>query len=292
MHRIAKFLTYFLLVVITIFFSIDVQNGASLTGSLGRWILKPFNVAYTVLGNMKHHGVAEGFEMSFRPPRLIPAFDKPTMNNLEEDVYTLHITGDRTPEIWIYNLKNDSLYWKYVMPSGVAENSWDLFSMAIKGDTIFIAPDKTNRIYGISRREKKIVWRMEDLPFLVHHRLAILNNKIYANIRRTAYYPDNFNQINDEGYAIIDPVSSKVEHEFFLLSIIDQINAETPLSELSDNPVGGTDDPFHVNDVNISFFNNEKAGIREGDIFLSARNISSVLHLRSDSLVKIIRGKL
>lgn len=240
------------------------------------------------------HGIPHTFQLADSSLKKV--------NKLEKSLFILNPFWNRSNDQWevrLLDLKNDSLVFKWTL-----------------NDDYFTASE---RKYATSAprapligKNKNLVNFQSDSKNLI--RLDSLSKKIWKNVDFTFHHSLNFNSDSTLIFAcatkpgfIEDELKNQPEYSFKddIVTIIDYSNGKTiktisVIDILLKNQLHGlafgsnsnntaSDDPIHLNDIEEVSINGNL--MKKGDLFLSCRNKSMILHYRpeTDSLIRVIQ---
>ena len=218
------------------------------------------------------------------------------INNLEIDVNALitYSTSDYKRTIELRNLRTDkSLYkWNVENPHNLQSRISDPLLLPNK-EIVYSFTNGT----GLTKIDSlgNQIWKQTDM---VHHHSLNLDST--GNIWACSYIKENSGFLVYKGainldttvYNFIDNSICQLDAqtgEILLHKSIAEILFENGLEHLiikSDHP----DDPFHLNDIEPALTTTKY--YNEGDLFLSFRNISCILHYRpkTNKVIEVIEG--
>ncbi len=219
-----------------------------------------------------------------------------TINNLEIDVKTLipYSTSNNERTIELRNLKNnESLYeWNVKNPHKPQSRIMDPLLLPNK-EIVY----SFNGVTGLIKIDSlgNQIWKQ---PKMAHHHSLNLDSA--GNVWACSYKKENGAfiiykgkfKLGDQSYNFIDNTICHLDVStgeiLFHKSIVD-ILVENKLEHLilkSNN----AEDPFHLNDVEPALSTTKN--YKEGDLFLSFRNISCLMHYRpnTNKVIEIIEG--
>mgnify|MGYP001572723380 CR=1 FL=1 len=219
-----------------------------------------------------------------------------TINNLEIDVKALitYSTSNNERTIELRNLKNnESLYeWNVKNPHKPQSRIMDPLLLPNK-EIVY----SFNGVTGLIKIDSlgNQIWKQ---PKMAHHHSLNLDSA--GNVWACSYKKENGAfiiykgkfKLGDQSYNFIDNTICHLDVStgeiLFHKSIVD-ILVENKLEHLilkSNN----AEDPFHLNDVEPALSTTKN--YKEGDLFLSFRNISCLMHYRpnTNKVIEIIEG--
>jgi hypothetical protein len=270
-----------------------------LTQALNEFVSFPETVA-EVLGSRELRGI---------PATCTPVLDIDPVNRLDYDVYGLNaFLGDDRDfwEIRLFNFRNDEVIhrWRFyrrdfVQTDQQFANSEPRNSVLLPGRSLIANCDQTNNLYRLDR-DSRIVWHNTSRRF--HHSLnpdpdsnlwvCTSRKEVLKTpaIRQKLFYRDNY-------ITKVDPATGKILYEKSVSEILLEHGYANFLFGCanrltSQHQVGGWSDydPLHINDIEPVF--EDGPYWKRGDLFLSLRHRSLVIHYRpaSDRIVRLIYG--
>lgn len=218
------------------------------------------------------------------------------INELKQDVNVLtsYTNSDNERTVELMNLKNDEVLHKWEIDNPHADHARIMDPLLL--------PDKSlcysfNGVTGLRKIDSlsNVVWKQDTIA---HHHALNLDSA--GNIWACSYTKQGSQFIIYKGVYtqdgrkvhFIDNTISKLNSETGELlyhKSITEILMENNLTYLitqSDNK----EDPLHINDVQPALKTTKY--YKEGDLFISSRNMSVILHFRpsTNELIKFIRG--
>ncbi len=242
------------------------------------------------------------FEQSVEEVKKLPETFVPTpsdfepVNNLEEDliVLTSYSNEKKNRSVEIRNLRNNTVLhtWDIANPHQAHDRIMD--PLLLPGKRLVYSYNGVTGIKAIDSLGNEL-WNQDTIA---HHHSMNLDSA--GNIWACTYTKENGGFIIYKGYyhldgrelAYIDNTISKLNPEngqLLFHKSITEILVENGLENLlikSNN----SDDPIHLNDVQPAL--KTTAFYKEGDLFLSFRNISAIIHYRpsTNKVIRLLEG--
>ena len=219
-----------------------------------------------------------------------------SINNLEIDVNALitYSNSDTKRTIELRNLKNDESLYKWNVKNPHKPQSRIMDPLLLPNKEIVYSYNGVTGLIKIDSLGNQI-WKQ---PKMAHHHS--LNLDSIGNIWACSYRKENGAfiiykgkfSIDNQSYNFIDNTICHLDintGEILFHKSIADILVENELEHLilrSDN----AEDPFHLNDVEPAMTTTEN--YKEGDLFMSFRNLSCLMHYRpsTNAVIEIIKG--
>lgn len=250
----------------------------------------PVKFMYSFLDEFSQ-SVEEAKKMS---PTFLKTPEKPgTFNNLTFDVKVLtsFSESDYTRAVAIINLRNDSIIYKWAIPDSVEEHARIVHPLAFQNKDLIYS---FNLRTGLRRIDSlgNLKWSQDSI--VAHHSLNIDSaGNIWACSNKPPYYVAS-GRYKMYGRSV-----------FFVDDYITQINSNTGRilfhkslgSILKSNDLSNYllhsqsgQDPIHLNDIQPALKTTKY--YKEGDVFLSLKQISLILHYRpsTNKVLRAIKG--
>ena len=247
-------------------------------------------------------GFLDLFEASVEEVEKLPETFVPTptdfssVNNLSHDVLALSSFSnekkDRT--VVLRNLRNDEIHWQWEIPNPHQAHDRIMDPLLLKDKKLVYSYNGVTGIYAIDSLGKQI-WHQDTIA---HHHSMNLDSA--GNIWACTYTKENggfiiykgFYRLDGRELVYIDNTISKLDAEtgrILFHKSITEILLENDLENLllkSNN----SDDPIHLNDVQPAL--KTTAYYKEGDVFLSFRNLSVIIHYRpsTNKVIRLLEG--
>ncbi len=232
-------------------------------------------------------------EVKTLPKTYIPTkknFDP--INKLKEDVLILATHSDTSDSrsVILYNLKNDSIQYKWALDNPHRKTSRILNPLLYPNKSIVYG---TDFISGLRRIDSlgNVIWKQDSI--FVHH--AINKDKdgnIWACTTDPVFYATGMYKRNGQTFFYLDNRITKIDAEtgriLAHLSITQILKDNNMASYILKSPVVW--DPVHINDVQPALKTTQY--YKEGDLYISSRYFSFVLHYRpsTNKVVDVIEG--
>ena len=253
-------------------------------------------------------GFPDLFKKSVKEAQTLPQTfvstpsDFAPVNRLEQDVLALtaYSNEDGGRNIDLRNLRNDDLLHRWVVPTDdiPVKPHWRIHHPLLLPDSSVIS-FITNRspLFRLDA-SSNLMWRQDSLSF--HHAINLdAQGDLWACVQqwerggrhigyRGRYLMDGKTvHFLDNSIAKIDPETG---HILYTKSCAD-ILRENGLEHLILRS-GDPQDPMHLNDVEPALYSGPH--FKEGDVFLSFRNLQAVLHFRpaTGEVLRVIDGPL
>lgn len=247
-------------------------------------------------------GFLDLFEASVEEVEKLPETFVPTpadfepINNLREDVIVLSSFSnpkkDRT--VVLRNLRNDEVLWQWDIANPHQAHDRIMDPLLLDDKKLVYSYNGVTGIFAIDSLGQQI-WHQDTIA---HHHSMNLDSA--GNIWACSYTKENGGFIIYKGLyrldgrelVYIDNTISQLDgetgHLLFHKSIT-EILLENNLENLllkSNN----SDDPIHLNDVQPAL--KTTPYYREGDVFLSFRNLSAIIHYRpsTNKVIRLLEG--
>lgn len=289
---IKKILTIFSLVVISLFalsvfgwMAVHIAKGDKNFG----FFTEPLKFMYT-FPDLFSQSVEE---VKSLPQTFIPTPDDfQSINRLESDVIVLMTYSDTSDSrsIALLNLRNDSVLYKWTVENLHKEHD--------RIENPLLYPYK-NLVYsfssvsGLKRIDSlgNIIWKQDSIRH--HHSMnKDKNGDIWICSFAPVYYATGLYQFNGSSVFYIDNYITRVDAEtgriMFHQSITDILKANNLAAYLFKS--ANVRDPIHINDVQPAL--KTTPYYEEGDLFISSRNLSLVMHYRpsTNQVLNLIEG--
>ena len=213
------------------------------------------------------------------------------VNELDTDVLILSSYSDEndTRSIILKNLKNDSVLHKWNVKNPYESHDRIIHPMLL--------PDK-NLVYSFMDKSvfridslSKIVWRQDDI-FSDHSINIDSNNDIWVCSKKPVWHATGFYKLGGRKVFYLDNYITKLDVEtgqiLYHKSISDILVKNNLAHYLIKSP--RIEDPIHVNDIQPALKTTKY--YNEGDLFISLRQTSIILHYRPsiNRVITVIEG--
>lgn len=291
MKKVISTISFFIisLFVLSVFgwMSVNISKGVKDFGLLN----EPIKFMYSFLDQFKE-SVEEVKKES--PTFLKTEANYKLINNLKEDLNVLmsFSESDHRRSVVIMNLRNDSILFKWNIKDTVNEHDRIKNPIAYPNrDLVYSYTMKS----GIKRIDStgKVLWKQDGI--IGHHSLNLdSSGYIWACTRkapewwdasgkyklygRTVYFEDDF-------LTKLDPNTGKILYHKSLAEVF----KENKIANYFLQTQSGQD-PMHLNDIQPALKTTKYYS--EGDLFLSLKQISLILHFRPSTgeVIKVIKG--
>jgi hypothetical protein len=218
--------------------------------------------------------------------------DFKSINNLDFDFIVLSTYSDinDSRSIVLLNLKNDSILYKWTV-----ENPYEDFYRILNP---LLFPEKS-LVYaftfhtGLRRIDSltNIIWKQDSI--FAHHSMTLdSSGDIWICSTEPVYYATGLYKMNGTSIFYIDNYITKIDAETgrilfhkSMTSILTENNLSYYLIKSAN-----VSDPIHINDVEPAIKSTQY--YKEGDLFISARNPSFIMHYRpsTNKIMNMIEG--
>ena len=238
------------------------------------------------------------FSQSIKEVKTLPKTFVPTpedfepINNLDSDFIILSTYSDTSDSrsIVLLNLKNDSVLYKWTVKNPFEEHT------RIQNPLVF--PDKSliysfDGVSGLRRIDSltNIIWKQDSV--YAHHSMNLdSNGDIWICSFAPTYYATGVYNLDGRSVFFKDNFISKIDAEtgriLFHKSMIEILKENKLSNYLLKSAV--IKDPLHINDVQPALKSTKY--YKEGDLFISARSPSFIMHYRPsiNKVIKILEG--
>lgn len=213
------------------------------------------------------------------------------VNNLDSDFIVLTSYSDKndTRSIVLLNLMNDSVLYQWNV-----ENPHQVHDR-IKNPLLF--PDK-NLVYSFARKGLRridslgnVIWKQDTV--WAHHAMELdSSGNIWTCSYEPVYYPTGLYKLNGKSYFFMDNHITRIDPETGEILFHKSITNILTENNLSNYLLKSANiwDPIHHNDVEPALKTTKY--YNEGDVFLSFRHPSLVLHYRPETnkVLRVIEG--
>lgn len=242
------------------------------------------------------------FEQSVEEVQKLPETFVPTpadfepINNLKEDliVLTSYSNPSKNRTVEIRNLLNDEVLHSWEVPNPHQEHDRIMDPLLLPNKTLVYSYNGVTGVRAVDSLGEEL-WKQDTIA---HHHSMNLDSA--GNIWACTYTKENggfiiykgFYHLDGRELAYIDNTISKIDAEtgrILFHKSITEILVENGLENIlikSNN----SDDPIHLNDVQPALKTTDY--YQEGDLFLSFRNISAIIHYRpsNNSVLRLLEG--
>lgn len=238
---------------------------------------------------------------------VVDTKDIEVINKLDKDLYiTNAIYEDKQYTFFLKNLKTDEIIHKWHFNSenfkGDQINFNQFFpqSVTLLEDMSIVAMLAGSKNIFRLDKDSNIMWINQNHYF--HHSIERGNDGIWTCISNLVKFKNNsennWHLYRNDEIAKLDIDTGKIIFKKSLTELFEENNLEHYLYGFAFNDHGVTNqatpedyhDGFHLNDVQPALKNS--AYYNEGDVFISIRNNSRILHYRpkTNTLIQVIEG--
>lgn len=231
-------------------------------------------------------------EVNALPETFVPTpEDFEPINKLDSDLIVLSTYSDTSDSrsIILLNLKNDSVLYKWTV-----ENPYEDYKRILNP---LLFPEK-NLVYsydgkGLRRIDSlaNIIWKQDNVD--AHHSMNIdSNGNIWICTFAPVYYATGHYKLDGRSVFYKDNYITKIDPETGSILFHKSISKILTDNHLSNYLLKSAVvmDPLHINDVEPAF--KSTPYYKEGDLFISARQSSFIMHYRpeTDKVINMIEG--
>ncbi len=229
-----------------------------------------------------------------RPPKTFVATpdDFEPINKLKSDLKVLTAYSDtgRFRSIELLNLKNDSVLYKWKIKNPYKKHTRIINPILLPDKSVIFGFDGFSGLMKIDSL-CNLIWSQDSVQ--VHHSMNLDNNGDVwvCTFKSTSYTPGTY-KINGRQVFFKDNYITKIDGES------GKILFNRSLTEIFTNnhlapyliKSGVVKDPIHLNDIQPAL--KSTANYEEGDLFISMRNPSLIIHYRpvEDKVIRVIEG--
>ena len=218
------------------------------------------------------------------------------INELNQDVKLLSAFTSKPKErtVQLFNLRDNQLLHSWIIPNPFQPHDRIMDPVLFSDSSLCYS---FNGVSGITKIDKlgNVIWQQEDI--IHHHSMQIDEDE---NIWACAYvrepnghifYKTTF-QLGEKKLWCVDNVIIKLDHitgEILFVKSISEMLKENQLEHLI-LKTANIDDPFHINDIEPATY--DSPYFKKGDVFISSRNLSSIIHYRpiNNKVIQVISG--
>ena len=272
------------------------------------WMIKHITIGDRDFGNSVNNGLnsfvsfLDLFEESVEEVQKLPETFVPTpqdfqaINNLKSDILAVvtYSNESKGRTVEVRNLKNDEVFHRWKLPAPFQEHDRIMDPLVMKDKSLCYSINGVTGLMVIDSAGNEI-WKQDSIA---HHHAINLDSA--GNIWACSYTKEYGEFIIYKGkytlggreFVYIDNTISKLDAAtgalLFHRSLTDILQANGLENLLLKSNKG--DDPLHLNDVQPAL--KTTPYYREGDLFISLRNVSAILHYRpsSDKVVRVLEG--
>lgn len=238
------------------------------------------------------------FSQSLEEVKTLPKTFVPTpeafksVNKLDSDFIVLTTYSDTSDSrsIAMLNLKNDSIHYKWTVENPFMEHDRILNPLVLQDKSLVYSFDGVSGLIRIDSRTNRI-WKQDSI--IPHHSMNLDHNgDIWICSFEPASYANGLYWLNGRSVFFKDNFITKLDAEtgrILFHKSVTKILTENNLSQyLLKSAV--IMDPLHINDVEPAF--KSTPYYQEGDLFISVRNPSFIMHYRpsTNTVIHMIEG--
>ncbi len=238
------------------------------------------------------------FSQSVKEVKTLPKTFVPTpedfksVNHLDSDFFVLSTYSDTSDSrsIVLLNLYNDSILYKWTVENPFMEHDRILNPLVFPDKSLVYSFDGVSGLRRIDSCTNRI-WKQDSI--YPHHSMNLdSNGDIWICSFEPVYYATGLYHLNGRSVFFKDNFITKVDAEtgrILFHKSITNILTENNLSYYLLKS-GVIKDPLHINDVEPAF--KSTPYYQKGDLFISARNPSFIMHYRpsSNKVLNMIEG--
>tara|TARA_R110001592_G_scaffold23456_3_gene91978 strand:- start:6228 stop:7514 length:1287 start_codon:yes stop_codon:yes gene_type:complete len=272
------------------------------------WLIKSITQGEKLLGDTTSDALLsfvsffDLFEETVEEVQKLPETFVPTptdfepVNKLDEDLFALVSYSNKRKQrrVELRNLKNDSILISWNIKNKQQEHDRIMDPLLLPNKTLVYSFNGVTGLFALDSTGKKL-WHQDTI---VHHHAMNLDSA--GNIWACSYteedhwyiiyqglYRSDETEIRyiDNSVSRLDPNTGEVTFHKSISEILRDNNLSNLIIKSS-----SLDDPLHLNDVQPAL--KTTAYYKEGDLFLSLRNISTILHYRpsTNKILEVIDG--
>ena len=232
-------------------------------------------------------------EVKTLPKTFIPTpEDFKSINNLDSDLIVLTTYSDtsNSRSIVLLNLRNDSILYKWTVHNQYDENTRIFNPLLLPGKSLVFAFDFFSGLRRIDSLTN-IVWKQDSIH--QHHSMNLdKNGDIWICSTEPFFYASGLYKLDGRSVFYIDNYITKLDAETGRILFHKSVTAILRENKLSNYLLKSANfqDPIHINDVEPAFKSTKY--YKEGDVFISARCPSIIMHYRpsTNKVIKVIEG--
>lgn len=217
-----------------------------------------------------------------------------TINTLSEDLLATIAYSDTSNSrtIEIINLKDDSVHFKRTIENKFFEETSRIFNPIVMPDSsiIYAFDNKWTGIIRMNSNGEKL-WEQKNI--YQHHSMVLdEDNNLWICSNPPVYFATASYKLNGRNIFYLDNYITKLNAEtgqILFNKSFSEILKENGL-EYYITKSANAKDPIHLNDVEPALKTTKY--YNKGDVFVSSRNLSIILHYRPESneIIRIIEG--
>lgn len=232
-------------------------------------------------------------EVKTLPKTFVPTpKDFKSINNLDSDFIVLssHSDTNNSRSVVLLNLYNDSILYKWTVKNPYTERDRIVNPMLFPEKSLVYSFDGVSGLMRIDSLTN-LMWKQDSI--YPHHSMNLdSKGDIWMCSFEPVYYATGLYKLNGRSVFFKDNFITKVDAEtgriLFHQSMTNILTENNLSSYLLKSQI--IIDPIHINDVEPALKTTEY--YQEGDVFISARNPSFVMHYRptTNKVIKMIEG--
>lgn len=220
-----------------------------------------------------------------------PANFKP-VNKLDEDIWVLSAYSDTSDSrsVVLMNLRNDSIMHKWIIENPYREQTRIMHPLMLEDTSLIFSFANASGLIRIDKNSN-VIWKNNEI--FPHHSLnQDADGNLWICSQEPFYYATGLYRLNeksvfylDNHITKIDPVNGKILYHKSYTEILKDNNLTNYLFK---SPK--VKDPIHINDVEPA--PKTTAFYEKGDVFISSRSLSIILHYRPSTgkVIRVIEG--
>ncbi len=238
------------------------------------------------------------FTQSVKEVKKLPGTFVPTpknfkaVNNIQDDIYVLSSYSDTSDSrsVVVMNLKNDDILHKWTFKNPFNNHDRIVNPMMLPDSSLLYAFDCMSGIRRVDA-QSNLIWKQDSVK--QHHSMNLdADGNIWFCAFEPVYHATGMYQLNgktvfyvDNYITQLDSATGRIMFHKSMTEILTDNNLEYYITK-SDIPK----DPIHINDVQPALKTTEY--YNKGDLFISARNQSFIMHYRpsTNQIIEIIQG--
>jgi len=288
-----------IIIALLCLFAAAVKEAVTGNQTLGRFS-KPLNKFASFPGTVVK--VLKSKEIKNIPPTYKMKKDSvEEINNLSHDLYALNSFFNQEKHRWdirLFNLRNDSVLheWhiteeNYFFSGRQFQNSEPRNCIVLDDKSLIADLDATNNLFRLNK-ESEVLWTYRDKT--VHHAMNLsADGNIWIcteDLRYLIHNPYRYTFYRENFITRIDTETGRVLFEKSLSDILMDNGYSYLIYGMTNNVKDRGKDPFHLNDIEPVLSDGEFW--KTGDVFLSLRNRSMIIHYRpaTNEVLSILNG--
>ena len=232
-------------------------------------------------------------EVKTLPKTFVPTpEDFKSINNLDSDFIILSTYSDTSDSrsIVLFNLKNDSVLHKWTVDNPYMEHIRIINPLVFPEKSLVYSFDGVSGIRRIDSL-KNIIWKQDSV--YAHHSMNLdSNGDIWICSWEPVHYATGVYKLNRKSIFFKDDYITKVDAETGRILYHNSITKILTENNLSNYLIKSANisDPLHINDIEPALKSTHY--YKEGDLFISAKNPSFIMHYRpsTNKVMDILEG--